>query len=85
MYYLQDEMEVIVTFYEGQAIGIELPSTVVLTVTETEPELRGATASNSPKPATTNTGLTVTVPPFVKVGDKIIVNTEEGKYIGRAE
>ncbi len=58
---------------------------MVLTVTETEPELRGATASNSPKPATTNTGLTVTVPPFVKIGDKIIVNTEEGKYIGRAE
>jgi elongation factor P len=85
VYYLQDEMQVVVTFYEGQPIGIELPSTVVLTVTETEPELRGATASNSPKPATTSTGLTVTVPPFVKIGDKIIVNTEEGKYIGRAE
>ena len=85
VYYLQDEMQVMVTFYEGQPIGIELPTTVVLTVMETEPELRGATASNSPKPAKMDTGLSVTVPPFVKVGDKIVVNTEEGKYVSRAE
>ncbi|NLF25633.1 MAG: elongation factor P [Deltaproteobacteria bacterium] len=85
VYYLQDEMQVTVTFYEGQPIGIELPTTVVLTVVETEPELRGATASNSPKPAKMDTGLSVTVPPFIKVGDKIVVNTEEGKYISRAE
>ena len=82
--YLQDNMQVRVTLWEGNPIGIELPSTVILTIAETEPEIRGATASNSPKPAKTDTGLQLSVPPFVKIGDKIVVNTEEGKYISRA-
>lgn len=84
-YFLQDQMAVEITTYNGEPIGINLPQTVVLTVVETEPELRGATASNSPKPATTDTGLTVSVPPFIKVGDKILVNTAESKYLSRAE
>lgn len=84
-YYLQDQMKVDITTYEGNAIGINLPGSVVLQITETEPEMRGATASNSPKPAKTNTGLTLSVPPFVKVGDKIVVNTSEGKYLSRSE
>jgi elongation factor P len=84
-YYLQDQMKVDITTYEGNAIGINLPGSVVLQIVETEPEMRGATASNSPKPAKTNTGLTLSVPPFVKVGDKIVVNTSEGKYLSRAE
>lgn len=83
--YLQDEMQVEITLYEGSPIGVNLPATVVLTVSETAPELRGATASNSPKPALTNTGITVNVPPFIKVGEKIVVNTADGKYVGRAE
>ena len=85
VYYLQDQMKVEITNYDGNPIGVKLPSTVVLKVAETAPELRGATASNSPKPAKTDTGLTLNVPPFVKVGDKIIVNTEEGKYLSRAD
>jgi len=84
IYYLQDQMEVEVTTFNGQTIGINLPQTVVLTVTETEPELRGATASNSPKPAKTNTGLTLSVPSFIKPGEKIVVSTAEKKYISRA-
>ncbi len=84
-FYLQDQMVVQVTTYEGRPIGVELPESVVLTVVETEPELRGATASNSPKPAKLDTGLQLNVPAFVKVGDKILVNTSEGKYISRSE
>lgn len=85
IYYLQDQMAVEVTLYNGEPIGINLPSTVVLTVQETEPELRGATASNSPKPAKMDTGLTITVPAFIKIGDRVVVNTAEGKYLSRAD
>jgi elongation factor P len=84
-YYLQDQMDIEVTTYNDDPIGVSLPPTVILTIVETEPELRGATASNSPKPAKTETGLSLTVPPFIKEGDKIIVGTEEGNYMKRAE
>lgn len=84
-YYLHDGMVVDVLTFNEQPIGITMPKTVVLTIKDTEPELRGATASNSPKPATTDTGLQLTVPPFVKIGEKIIVDTEEGRYVSRAE
>jgi len=84
VYYLHDQMEVNITVFAEQPIGIELPSTVVLTVTETEPELKGATQGSSFKPAKTDTGLSIAGPPFIKEGDKIVVNTEEGKYVGRA-
>ena len=83
--YLQPEMQVHITLYNEQPIGIQLPTTVILTVVETEPELRGATAANSPKPAKTDTGLTLSVPPFIKEGERIIVNTEEGTYAGRPD
>lgn len=85
VYYIQDQMAVTITSYNGEPIGVELPSTVVLTVEDTEPELRGATASNSPKPATTDTGLQLNVPPFIKIGEKIVVNTEKGEYVSRAD
>ncbi len=85
LYYLQEQMEVEITTYDGSPIGVNLPTTVVLTVVDTEPELRGATASNSPKPAKTDTGLQITVPAFVKIGDRVVVNTAEGKYISRSD
>jgi len=85
LYYLQEQMQVDVTTYNGQPIGISLPQNVVLTVVDTAPELRGATASNSPKPAKTDTGLQLNVPPFVKIGDKILVSTADGSYLSRAE
>lgn len=84
-YYLKEQMSVQVTTYEGNPIGIKLPPTVVLTIAETQPELRGATASNSPKPAKTDTGLALTVPPFIAVGEKIVVRTEDGAYVSRAD
>jgi elongation factor P len=83
-YYLQESMELQLSVYEENPIGLELPQTVVLTVEETEPGLKGATATNSPKPAKTDTGLQLTVPQFVNIGDKIVVNTDTGEYQSRA-
>ena len=83
--YLQDGMEVDILTYNEEPVGITLPKTVTLTVVETEPEIRGSTASNSPKPAKMDTGLMITVPAFVKVGERIVVDTEEGRYMSRAE
>lgn len=83
-YYLQDQMGVEITLFEGEPIGVNLPATVVLTITETQPEVKGGTASNSPKPAITNTGLTLNVPAFIKEGERIVVNTQDGKYLERA-
>ena len=67
-----------------QAVGIELPQTVELTVVETEPGLKSATASSVTKPAKTETGLVVQVPPFINEGEKIRVDTAEGAYLSRA-
>ena len=84
-FYLTDGMAVEVSLFEEQPIAVSLPKTTVLTVVETEPEMRGATASNSPKPAKMNTGLTVSVPAFIKQGERIVVNTENGSYLSRAD
>ena len=72
-------------FYEGQPIGIELPDSIELTVTSTEPTLKGATVSNVNKPATLENGVTIQVPPFVNEGDRIRVSPSEGRYIERAK
>jgi elongation factor P len=85
VHYLQEEMKVEITTFNSEPIGVVLPSTVTLTIAETDPEMKGATATNSPKPAKTETGLSLMVPQFVKVGDRILVNTEEGKYLSRAD
>lgn len=84
-FYLQEQMQVDITSFEGNPIGIQLPTSVVLEIADTAPELRGATASNSPKPAKTTTGLQLNVPPFVKIGDKVTVNTADGSYVGRVQ
>jgi elongation factor P len=73
-----------VNFYDGRAIGLELPPSVVLTVTDTEPGIRNATATNTFKPAGTETGLVVQVPPFINNGEKIKVSTNDGSYMERA-
>ncbi len=72
-----------VDFYEGLAVGIELPNTVVLEVVDTEPGMKGATASSSYKPAKMQTGLVVQVPPFIESGTKIEIDTRENKYLRR--
>ena len=82
--YLTPNLQIKVEFYDGKAVGIELPQTVVLTVVETEPGLKSATASSVTKPAKTETGLIVQVPPFINESEKIKVDTAEGAYLSRA-
>jgi elongation factor P len=81
--YMVPNMRVTLEFFEAKPIGITLPTTVELRVMETEPVLRGATATASMKPATTETGLVVQVPQFVTDGDVVRIDTTEGKYISR--
>ena len=83
--FLQDGMMVIVESYEGEAIGVSLPEFVTLSVMETEPVVKGQTASSSYKPAKMDNGGRVMVPPFVNVGDKIIVATADSTYFKRAD
>jgi elongation factor P len=81
--YLLPNTTVTVDLFESTPIGVTLPSTVELKVTQTEPSLRGATATASMKPATVETGLVVQVPQFVVEGDVVRVDTTEGKYMAR--
>lgn len=83
VYYLVDGTEIELETFEDKPIGIKPPAIIELTVVETQPEMRGATASNSPKPAKLETGLTVTVPPFVKEGERVRVDTSTGQYLER--
>ncbi|TVQ78754.1 MAG: elongation factor P [Bradymonadales bacterium] len=73
-----------VVFVDEKPISVELPQKVTLKVTETEPGIKNATATNVLKPATLETGLVVGVPPFVNAGDSIVINTESGEYVSRA-
>lgn len=82
--YLLENMEVHIITYEGETLGVELPNTVELEVTETEPGIKGDTASGGSKPATVETGLVVQVPFFINIGDKLVINTSDGKYVSRA-
>ncbi|MGM7701935.1 elongation factor P [Pseudalkalibacillus sp. Hm43] len=82
--YLLENMSVQVQMYQGEIIGVELPNTVELEVTETEPGIKGDTASGGTKPATVQTGLTVQVPFFVNEGDVLIIDTRSGEYVSRA-
>jgi elongation factor P len=82
--YLKENMEVFIVLYQGEVLGVDLPNTVELEVTETEPGIKGDTASGGTKPATLETGLIVQVPFFVNQGDRLIINTTEGSYISRA-
>lgn len=82
--YLLPESVIHVEFYESEPVGIHLPQTVDLKVTETVPGIKGATASAQVKPATVETGLVVTVPAFINTDDVIRVNTDTGEYLSRA-
>ena len=82
--YLLPEATISVEFYEQEPVGIHLPLTVDLKVTDTVPGIKGATAAAQVKPATCETGLIVTVPAFVNEGDVIRINTETGEYLSRA-
>ena len=82
--FLIPNLKVSVQFYDGKAISVDLPPAVTLTVMETEPGIKGATVSNVTKPAKTETGLVVQVPPFITEGEKIRVSTADGAYLERA-
>jgi elongation factor P len=82
--YLIPNLQIQVEFFDGKAVGVELPQTVELTVVETEPGMKSASATNVTKAAKTETGLVVQVPPFINEGEKIRVDTSEGAYLSRA-
>jgi elongation factor P len=82
--YLTPNLQIKIEFHDDKPVGVELPQTVDLTVIETEPGIKSATASSVTKPAKTETGLIVQVPPFIGEGEKIRVDTSEGTYLSRA-
>jgi len=82
--YLVPNLQIKVSYHDGQAVGIDLPPAVELTVVETEPGLKSATASSVTKAAKLETGLVVQVPSFINEGEKIRVDTSEGAYLSRA-
>ena len=84
VHYLLPEAIIRVAMFEGEAVGLDLPPSVDLSVTETVPAIKGATANAQLKPATLETGLVVHVPPFVSDGDIVRVSTETGEYQSRA-
>jgi elongation factor P len=84
MQYMVSNSVIEMEFYGSEPVGIELPQTVDLTVVETTPAIKGATASAQLKPAKLETGLVVQVPPFINEGDRVRVNTETGEYQSRA-
>ncbi len=83
--YLQDGMQVVIEFHEERAIGLSLPEQVVLEVAETEPTVKGQTASSSYKPATASNGLRIMIPPYMSAGERIVVDTATGEYVRRAD
>lgn len=83
--YLKPNTQLQVSMYEGKPVIVTLPNTVDLEVTDTPPEIKGATATNQNKPATLETGLVVQVPPFIKVGELIRVDTRTGEYMTRVK
>ena len=82
--YLKPNSQIQISMYDGRPIIITLPNTVDLEVTDTPPEIKGATATNQNKSATVETGLIVAVPPFIKNGDVIRIDTRSGEYLTRA-
>ena len=83
--FLQDGMKTLVQMYESKPIGIKLPPQVTLTIAEADPVLKGGTAAPSFKTAVLENGLNIQVPPFISAGEKIIVSTEDGSYVRRAD
>ena len=83
--WLMPGLKIEVEFYNGTPIGVALPATMDLTVSRTDPPLKGATASNSNKPATLENGVTLSVPPFIVEGEKIRVNPTEARYMERVK
>lgn len=82
--YLKENMNIDILFYQGQPMGVELPNSVILKVIETEPGVKGDTATGATKTAKLETGATVLVPLFVNVDDELVIDTRTGQYVQRA-
>ena len=82
--FLKENLEVYITSYEGEVLGLQLPDKVELVVTHTEPAVKGNTTNNALKDAEVETGMNVRVPLFIEEGETIIVSTADGKYVSRA-
>jgi elongation factor P len=83
--YLKENQKLQISMYNGRPVVVTLPNTVDLTVKETDPEIKGATATNQYKKAIMETGLEIQVPPFIKVGEKLRVDTRTGEYVTRVK
>ena len=81
--FLKENLNVSISFYESEVLGIIFPDKIVMTVTKTEPGVKGNTANNAMKEATLETGLVVKVPLFINEGEQVIVSTKDGKYDSR--
>jgi len=81
--WLRENLEVVVNIFEGRPLNLELPTSIEFEITETAPQVKGATATNQLKEATVETGARVRVPPFIENGQKIRVNPETGEYLGK--
>ena len=83
--YLTEGLRVYLKTFEGNAIGIEYPQRITVEIAETEPVVKGQTASSSYKPATSTSGLRVMVPPHIGAGTRVVINTEDNSYVGRSQ
>ncbi|MEL6328918.1 MAG: elongation factor P [Planctomycetota bacterium] len=83
--YLEENASCTVLFHDGRPVTLELPASVELTVADTSPQVKGATATNQLKEAVCNTGLKIRVPPFIETGERVKISTEDASYIGRAK
>lgn len=84
VFYLKEGLDVNISFYQGELLGLILPDKVELAVTHTEPAVKGNTTNNATKDATLETGLVVRVPLFVEEGESVIISTKDGEYVSRA-
>ena len=83
--YLSPNTACVVLFHEGNPVVVELPAAVEVTITDTPPNVKGATATNQLKDATCDTGLKTRVPPFIEIGEKVRVSTADGSYMSRVK
>jgi elongation factor P len=83
--YLVPEMKVMLSVFESKVVSIQLPQRATFEVVDTEPATKGQTASSSYKPAVLSNGVRTAVPPFIAVGTRIVVQTEDGSYVERAK
>ena len=83
--FLQENMKCVLSVFEGNAVAVELPARIVLEIVETEPTVKGQTASSSYKPAKLSNGVRTMVPPHIAAGTRVVIMTEDGSYVERAK